>query len=54
MYMSFKDLLQSSMSASSKLAQIHQNLIKKIEAKKVEFKQCTDIIETTEKSNKEI
>jgi len=38
MYMSFKDLLQSSMSASSKLSQIHQNLIKKIEAKKVELK----------------
>jgi hypothetical protein len=42
------------MSASSKLTQIHQNLIKKIEAKKVEFKQCTDFIDASEKANREI
>ena len=37
MYMSFKDLLHASKSASTKLSQIHQNLEKKIEAKRVEL-----------------
>lgn len=54
MYMSFKDLLQASKSASTKLSQIHQNLIKKIEAKKVELEQCKEIVEGTDKINKEV
>lgn len=54
MYMSFKDLLQASKSASTKLSQIHQNLVKKIEAKKVELEQCMEIIEGTEKANKDV
>ena len=54
MYMSFKDLLQASKSASTKLSQIHQNLVKKIEAKKVELEQCKETIEVTEKANKEV
>ena len=54
MYMSFKDLLQASKSASTKLSQIHQNLVKKIEAKRVELEQCNETIEGTEKANKDV